>query len=85
MGRGYSFEVVRARLLYDDKARDKTRKKLRQKVRKEIPTKKNPGFSRFVTTQPEIKVYETVIEESVVEYGPHIPTLCDLLESGHFD
>ena len=23
--------------------------------------------------------------EKVVEYGPHIPTLCRLLEAGHFD
>jgi len=21
----------------------------------------------------------------LIEYGPHIPTLCDLLESGHFE
>lgn len=46
MGRGYSFEVIRAQLLYEEKARSVTRK---------------------------------------AEYGPHIPTLCDMLESGQFE
>jgi transposase len=83
MGRGYSFEVVRARLLYEDKALDKTKKKLRQKIRRETT-----GMARTTTTttiQSPPKFYKTVVEERVVEYGPHIPTLCDLLESGHFD
>ncbi|KXW57004.1 hypothetical protein FEMY_24830 [Ferrovum myxofaciens] len=26
------------------------------------------------------KSYETRIIERIVEYGPHIPTLCDMLE-----
>jgi hypothetical protein len=30
-------------------------------------------------------VLQEVIEERKVEYGPHIPTLCRLLEEGHFD
>ena len=83
MGRGYSFEVVRARLLYEDKARDKTKTKLRKHVRKETT-----GMARTTTNttiQSPPKFYETVVEERAVEYGPHIPTLCDLLESGHFD
>ncbi|HUO43548.1 MAG TPA: ISL3 family transposase [Burkholderiales bacterium] len=83
MGRGYSFEVVRARLLYDEKPRKKTRETLRKKVRKEVTSN---FFTRAVpTTIPQAKTYETVIQESVVEYGAHIPTLCDLLESGYFD
>jgi len=74
---------VRARLLYEDKARDKTKTKLRKHVRKETT-----GMARTTTNttiQSPPKFYETVVEERAVEYGPHIPTLCDLLESGHFD
>lgn len=80
MGRGYSFDVIRAKLLYEDTARNKTRKTLQRKVRREIPSM---GFSLGGGATP--KMYETVIEEITVEYGPHIPTLCDLLESGYFD
>lgn len=82
MGRGYSLEVVRARLLYDDKAREKTRQTLRRKVREEVPTIGFAGMGR-VCVQP--KAYETRIVERIVEYGPHIPTLCDMLESGYFE
>lgn len=85
MGRGYSLEVVRARLLYDDKARDKTRQTLRRKVRKETPTYglADAGFMGRMARIPT--TYETTIEENIIEYGPHIPTLCDLLESGYFE
>jgi len=85
MGRGYSLEVVRARLLYDDKAREKTRQTLRRKVKKEIPTTGLVGYAGMGRMCFEPKSYKTIIEERTVEYGPHIPTLCDLLESGYFD
>jgi transposase len=82
MGRGYSLEVVRARLLYDDKAREKTRQTLRRKVREEVATIGFAGMGRMCV-QP--KTYETRIVERIVEYGPHIPTLCDMLECGYFE
>jgi hypothetical protein len=80
MGRGYSLEVVRARMLYDDKAREKTRQTLRKKVRREVPM-----ASLYSPSAKNLVQYETVIEEESVEYGPHTPTLCDLMESGYFE
>jgi len=80
MGRGYSFDVIRAKLLYDQEARKPTTKTVRKHVKKEIPT---VGYMDMRMAQE--KRYETVIEETVIEYGPHIPTLCRLLEEGHFD
>lgn len=79
MGRGYSFDVIRARLLYDGVAREPTRKTIRTKKRvpKETMGFMAPGMGMSVE-------YETVEAEGGVEYGPHIPTLCELLESGHF-
>lgn len=79
MGRGYSFEVIRARMLYDQKAR---------KDGAAIETVQvddsalDPGFvtySRGTAVMPKKKV------QRIVEYGPYIPTLCRLLEEGHFD
>lgn len=79
MGRGYSFDVIRARLLFDDDARKDTRSNVRTKVRKELPTM---GFATPGMVLP--KSYETVEEVKTVEYGPYIPTLARLLEKGHF-
>lgn len=78
MGRGYSFEVVRARLLYDQEARKPTTGVIRKRVRQ---PKQTWGFAG-VGAKTE---YETVEVEETVEYGPHIPTLCRLLEEGHFE
>jgi len=72
MGRGYSFEVMRARLIYEKQARKPTTKLRGRKPK----GKSQPGtMARSVGLE---KVPRTV------EYGPHIPTLCDLLESGYF-
>jgi transposase len=79
MGRGYSFDVIRAKLLFDKEARKTTTGVIRKRVRREKITM---DFMDFATESPT--QYEFVIEERKVEYGPHIPTLCDLLESGHF-
>lgn len=73
MGRGYSFDVIRARLVYDDVARQPTRKTVRKKS---APQELPDGFIGFAIAP--------TASDRVIEYGPHIPTLCDLLESGHF-
>ena len=82
MGRGYSFEVIRARLLYDETARKDTCTSIRKKKRKEVPV------IGFVTSRKQAanlpKQYETIGEEKFVEYGPYIPTLVRLLEDGYF-
>lgn len=76
MGRGYSFDVIRARLLLDNKARKPTTRVVR--------AHKNSSSSSvdFYANHAALKVGP---DERIVEYGPHIPTLCDLLEKGHFD
>lgn len=88
MGRGYSFDVIRARLLFDQEARKPTSGVVRSKVRKQVHAAKpaGGGMVEFAGTyQPPRMVVRDVTEEKTVEYGPHIPTLCRLLEEGHFD
>ena len=74
MGRGYSFEVMRARMIYEKQARKPTTKLSGHKSKKGVS---DSGWSRF---------YSPELDEGVktIEYGPHIPTLCDLLENGYF-
>lgn len=86
MGRGYSFDVIRARLLFDADARKDTRTTIRKKVRKAIdePTMEffaGVGASQ-ITAMP--KQYETTYEDLTVEYGPYLPTLGNKLEAGEF-
>ena len=91
MGRGYSLEVVRARMLYDEKALKKgamvERTKVTEKiVEDDIDSMGNIGYADLMSryTGPKTKT-KTKVVEKVVYYGAHIPTLCDLLESGEFD
>ena len=79
MGRGYSFDVIRARLIYDDKARQPTRKTVRSRVQV------LDDMDKFALVTASPSPVRTKIVETTVEYGPHIPTLCKLLESGHFE
>lgn len=81
MGRGYSFDVIRARLLFDDDARRDTRTTVRKKVRREKPSN---GFNRSGISGFMQKEYETVEVSQSVEYGPYIPTLVKKLEEGEF-
>jgi hypothetical protein len=85
MGRGYSFDVVRARLLLDPEARKPTTKSIRSRTPKPST---NSGFSSFAGSMSMGRMVPQIaydITEKTVEYGPHIPTLCRLLEAGHFD
>ena len=78
MGRGYSFEVIRARLLFDDEARADTRTTIRKKVRKAAH---KPPMVGYTTTYSGCR---TASDDTVVEYGPYIPTLARKLEAGDF-
>jgi len=62
MGRGYSYEIIRAKTLYEKHAR-KVGSGVRSKSELQAPG------STIDTTQS-------------VEYGPHIPTLVNLVETG---
>jgi hypothetical protein len=78
MGRGYSLDVIRARLLYNDEARKDTRQAICKKPRKKAePTGSEWFFYCAVTTEPAEEV-------QIVEYGPSLITLARLLREGHF-
>ncbi len=81
MGRGYSFEVIRARMLYDEKARKDGTQVVTERKPEEDDGKPSMGFVTDVRGQPRRE--KTV--QRVVEYGPYIPTLTKLLEEGYFD
>lgn len=84
MGRGYSFEVIRARLLFEKQARDVTAKNVRKHVKEALPPVEElaaGGKPSRLTKQR----YRTIIVDEKIEYGPHIPTLVKLLEDGYFD
>jgi transposase len=88
MRRGYSFDVIRARLLFDQEARKPTSGVVRTKPRKASSGSASASFSAGFSTGSSVRVPASRIAapaERTVEYGPHIPTLCRLLEEGHFD
>lgn len=77
MGRGYSFEVIRARMLYDKKAtRDGS-------VTKLVPDDDGSSVMRYMTSQNIAPARK--MRSVVVCYGAYIPTLVRLAEEGHFD
>ena len=75
------FEVLRARMLYDQKARKAGSTSVRKAIRKD--DKSSRGLEFFSTAKRPAPSVEFVDE--VIEYGPHIPTLVKLLEEGHFE
>ncbi|TAK51334.1 MAG: ISL3 family transposase [Gammaproteobacteria bacterium] len=79
MGRGYSFEVIRARMLYDTKARKDGAVVETVLVDGDLAST-NFEFQRMTMTSIRKKQVRRV-----VEYGPYIPTLVRLLEEGHFE
>jgi len=81
MGRGYSFDVIRARLLYDSDALKDAAGTVRKKVRKPAA----PMMEYLCNAPSTMKQrYEIVIEEQTVLYGAYIPTLVRKLEAGEF-
>lgn len=78
MGRGYSFEVIRARMLYDKKAREDG-----SVVETVLTDDPDSATIQFMMSRAGATRQKAV--QQVVEYGPYIPTLCKLLEEGHFE
>lgn len=75
--------MIGARLLYDADARKDARATIRKKVRK--TAQPSPWMEEFVTTSSMTRhAGKTSREESVVEYGPYLPTLVRKLEAGDF-
>jgi transposase len=81
MGRGYSFDVIRARVLYDDEARADTRQTLRKKPRK---ASQAPSSDLHTFTSFDLARTIPAQEEQTVEYGPSLVTLARLLREGYF-
>lgn len=81
MGRGYSFDVIRARLLFDDEARADTRTTVRKKKRKDRATE---GFALYSGRGLRLD-QDFEVEARVIEYGPYMPTLARKLGAGEFD
>ncbi len=79
MGRGYSFDVIRARMLYDPKAR----KAGSVQALEPAPEPEAGTFVGYMTTR--IMQSPVKMRRRTIEYGAHIPTLVKLLESGYFE
>lgn len=85
MGRGYSLEVVRAKMLYDTNALAKGT--MMERVAKPVQDDDAGGVSvRYMTYTTARSIRSKVrYETRLVCYGAHIPTLCDQLEAGAFE
>ncbi len=77
MGRGYSLDVIRARLLYNDEARKDTRQTIRKKLRRTA----EPTGSEWAFCGLNIEPSEEI---KTIEYGPSLITLARLLREGYF-
>lgn len=82
MGRGYSFEVLRARLLYDEKVIKGENTTIRKKVRRQKPSGMYEHFSVGRTTASDYSYKEE--KGPIVNYGADLSTLARLLEEGYF-
>ncbi|MDX9820035.1 MAG: hypothetical protein RBT16_14080 [Desulfococcus multivorans] len=76
MGRGYSFEVLRARLLFEKQAIKKS-PSLRKK-----PRQRPVSGCDFI--QDFKRGLDGPTDEPVVEYGADLPKLIQLFEDGYF-
>lgn len=79
MGRGYSFEVIRARMLFDPKAR----KAGSVHVIEPAPDADTGTLMKYTTSRDLSRPVR--MQHRTIEYGAHIPTLVELLNAGHFD
>jgi len=80
MGRGYSFEVIRARMLYNEKAR-----KDGTVIETVLVDDGSPVTTDFLSRETVSKGTRKKQIKREVEYGPYMPTLARLLEEGHFE
>ena len=81
MGRGYSFDVLRARLLYNEEARKATT--VRTSARKRAAQLDRDNYAMFMRDSTNIT--GALADEKIIEYGPSIPILAKLLNDGYFD
>ena len=79
MGRGYSFDVIRARMLYAEKAL-----KDGAQIETTYVDEGGSGSYEFVMAAPSRKTRRKMVQR-IVFYGPYIPTLCEMLEAGYFE
>jgi transposase len=82
MGRGYSFEVLRARLLYDEKVIKGESTAIRKKVRKVKAAPDPHFFRRMIGSDNEYE--DVLIKGPAVNYGADLLTLARFLEEGYF-
>jgi len=85
VGRGYSFEAIRAKMLYTEgsHAIKKTRPKFERKRDAEILCSIGPdsdlSMSRYISLEPQNQHEEP---ETVLNYGAYISTLTQMIEAG---
>ena len=89
-GRGYSFPILRARLLYNNLAKIEERTVVRKRVKFRVPPTGPSGAVEqwgFVdATRAPAPTRTEIVEEVETRWlGAHIPTICDLLEKGYFE
>lgn len=85
MGRGYSLEVIRAKMLYDTNALEKGTmvERVATPVLDDDAGGLGVGYMTYTTAR---SVRSRVrYDTRLVCYGAHIPTLCDKLEAGVFE
>ncbi len=80
MGRGYSFDVIRARMLYAEKALKDS-----AQIETTYIEEKNSDLMGFVTAASMAQQKHRKMVQRTVYYGPYIPTLCEMLEAGLFE
>ena len=85
MGRGYSLEVVRAKMLYDTNALEKGT--MVERVATPVLADDAGGLSVGYMTYTAARSARSKVRYDIrtVCYGAHIPTLCDQLEAGVFE
>lgn len=82
LGRGYSFEVIRARLLYNKIARSVTT--VSTKATSSTPLTVAPDSSVTTVSNKDLDFkFSTKYRKMKTEYGSHIPTLVELFEEEH--
>ncbi|MBS0556061.1 MAG: ISL3 family transposase [Proteobacteria bacterium] len=81
-GRGYSFTALRARLLFNPRARAASTQIIRDPIAGDAPTFGKSTSFEFFVNRPRNRVH---YKERVVEYGPSMEVLAKMLADGEFD
>lgn len=80
LGRGYSFEAIRARMLYNQRAIERGSAVLREPVNRPASAPPMGGFMTEGLAMQNLRSTRFVTKR--VYYGAHIPTLVQLAEAG---